>query len=176
MKKTLTVIAVLAAIFAGTSFIAQAATPAKSGADCKKVNASATVKNQNVTNQSTTFKCVKVGKKLVWNKGVVNYQVKSLLTVSQVWAGSKVTLSILDSNGVACDSSAVASECSGFYLGWNASFNDDNRTVSYDKDSTSISGLQIGDKGVFQLMWQERPGAADSMPIVVKTFPFSYNY
>ena len=176
MKKTLTVIAVLAVIFAGTSFIAQAASPARAGADCKKVNASATVKNQNVTNQSTTFKCVKVGKKLVWNKGVVNYQVKSLLTVSQVWAGSKVTLSILDSNGVSCDAYAVASECSGFYLGWNASFNDDNRTISYDNNTTSISGLQIGDKGVFQLMWQERPGAADSMPIVVKTFPFNYNY
>jgi hypothetical protein len=172
MKKTFAIVAVIAAIFASTTFVAQAATPARSGADCKKVNTLATVQNQNVTNQSTTFKCVKVGKKMVWNAGVVNYKVKTLLTVSQVWTGSKVTLSILDSNGVACESSAVASECSGFYLGWSANFDDANRTVSYG-ESTSISGMQIGDKGSFQLKWQEK---ADSMPIIVKTFPFSYNY
>jgi len=176
MKKTFTIFAVFALIFSSTSFASQAATPARAGADCKKVNVSATVKNQNVTNQSTTFKCVKVGKKLVWNKGVVNYQVKTLLTVSQVWAGSKVTLSILDSNGVACDSNAVASECSGFYLGWDANFNDSDRVVTYDYETTSISGLQIGDKGNFKLVWQEKPGADGSMPIVVKNFPFNYNY
>ena len=172
MKKTFAIVAVIAAIFASTSFVAQAATPAKSGADCKKVNTSAVVQNQIVTNQSTTFKCVKVGKKMVWNAGVVSYKVKTLLTVSQVWTGSKVTLSILDSNGVACESSAVASECSGFYLGWSANFDDANRTVSYG-ESTSISGMQIGDKGSFQLKWQEK---VDSIPIIVKTFPFSYNY
>lgn len=176
MKKFLTIFATFALIFSSTSFVAQAASPARSGADCKKANASATVQNQNVTNQSTTYKCVKVGKKLVWNKGVVNYKVKTLLTVSQVWSGSKVTLSILDSNGVACDSSAVASECTGFYLGWKANFDDSKRTVTYGKDSTSISELQVGDQGSFQLMWQEKQGADGSMPIVVKNFPFSYNY
>ena len=176
MKKILTVIAAFALIFAGTTGVAQAATPAKSGAECKKVNTSATVPNLSVTNQSTTFKCVKVGKKLVWNKGVVNYKVKTLLTVSQVWAGSKVTLSILDSNGVSCDSSAVASECSGFYLGWNANFNDSTRTISYGDKTTSISGMQIGDKGSFQLMWQEKSGPDGTMPVVVKNFPFNYNY
>jgi hypothetical protein len=69
MKKLLTFITI---IFFFVSSIgsahAQKITP---GSTCK-------VHNQKVTNQNKVYTCIKSGKKLVWNKGVVTIKTRSL--------------------------------------------------------------------------------------------------
>ena len=67
-----------------------------------------------------------------------------------------VDVSVVDANGVACENS-VNPDCTGYYLGWRMSFNDDDRTIDYSGPKTRISGLQPGDSGAFQLMYQETP-------------------
>ena len=106
-------------------------------------------------------------------------EVRTLLTISQKWVGNSVALSILDSDGVSCDSFEPSEECKGFYIGWRANFNDEDRVVEYGADpntETIISGLQVGDEGVFLLMYQDVLGSADSTPGAIKEFPFSYGY
>jgi hypothetical protein len=105
--------------------------------------------------------------------------VNTLLSISQRWVGNSVSLSILDSEGVSCDSLEPSEECQGFYIGWRANFNDDDRIVEYGvgpNAETIISELQIGDEGAFLLMYQEVPGSEDSTPNVIKEFPFSFGY
>ena len=103
--------------------------------------------------------------------------VSSLLSISQIWVGNSVSLSILDSNGVSCDSPEQSEECQGFYIGWRANFNDEDRNVEYTLNrETIISDLQIGDEGAFLLMYQDDLGSQDSVPQVIKEFPFSYGY
>jgi hypothetical protein len=103
-------------------------------------------------------------------------EVTTLLKISQVWRGNSVSLSILDSNGQSCEAQVQSQECQGFYIGWRANFNDSDRVVEYGFPETVISDLQVGDQGAFLLMYQEVPGPGGSDPIVVKEFPFSYNY
>ncbi len=176
MKKSLAAISLSLILLSGFALPAEAAKLPSAGASCTSKGATAVVKNNVITNQSTTFTCTKVGKKVLWDKGVTSLQVKSLLNVSQKWSGSSVALSILDSNGLPCDTYAVATECYGFYLGWSANFIDSDRKVSYGNNTTTISGLQQGDKGAFELMYQQTPGPNGTTPIVVKQFAFDYDY
>jgi hypothetical protein len=43
-------------------------------------------------------------------------------------------------------------------------------------DETVISGLQLGDKGDFLLMYQSTPGSSTVQPLAVKNFPFNFDY
>jgi hypothetical protein len=176
MKKAFATISVTVALLSALALPAQAATPVAAGATCKTNAAVSVVKNKVITNQSTTFTCKKVGKKLLWDKGVVNLKVKTLLSVSQVWSGSSVALSLLNSKGALCQTLVVGDECYGFYLGWSANFEDSSRTITSANETSTIAGLQPGDRGAFQLMYQENPGPNGSAPIVVKQFPFNYDY
>ena len=67
-RRRIAIIAVSAMLIAGMAGTgAEAATP-KAGAACTKAGTTSVVKT---TKQQTKFTCVKSGKKLVWNKGVV---------------------------------------------------------------------------------------------------------
>lgn len=175
MKKLIAV--ALMASLLGMGLPAQSAT-VKAGATCKSAGATATVKASPGKNKSQVFTCVKQKGKLVYGPARDVYKIKSLLNVSQVWTGNSVKLSITDSlgNDCAANSRTVGSECYGFYLGWDANFKDEERTVDYSKiETTTISGLQIGDRGVFQLKYQD-PADTASPITIVKEFPFSYGY
>ena len=175
MRKALAAAAIAAALLISSAVPAQAATPAAAGAPCKTKNATSVVNSKVNTVTSTKFKCVASGKKLVWDKGVVTIAVKTTLSISQVWTGNSVSLSIRDSKGALCDTYAVGTECYGFYTGWRSNFQDSARTVKSDNAESTISGLQLGDKGDFLLMYQSTPGSS-VMPLVVKNFPFNYDY
>ena len=149
------------------------ASTAKSGGPCAQAGQKVTVYDKKVPNRGKTFTCVKSKNGLKFGPAVTAVKIKSLLAISQVWKGNSVSLSLLDSQGKSCDSATKSSECTGFYIGWRASFNDSDRTVTYGQIDTVISGLKVGDQGAFQLMYQESQNAT---PIVVKEFPFSYNY
>jgi hypothetical protein len=175
MRKALAAATIAAALLISSAVPAQAATPAAAGAPCKTKNATSVVNSKVNTVTSTKFKCVTSGKKLVWDKGVVTIAVKTTLSISQVWTGNSVSLSIRDSKGALCDTYAVGTECYGFYIGWRSNFQDSARTVKSDNAESTISGLQLGDKGDFLLMYQSTPGSS-VMPLVVKNFPFNYDY
>ena len=103
--------------------------------------------------------------------------IQTNLEITEEWNGNSVTLSLFDSEGNNCalDVTKVGSECYGFYIGWSANFSDDDRVVDYSKvETTTISELQVGDSGNFQLMYQN-PEDLNSPVSVVKEFPFSYN-
>lgn len=176
MRKALAAAAIAAALLISSAVPAQAATPVAAGAACKTKNATSVVKSKVNSVTSTKFKCVTSGKKLVWDKGVVTIAVKTTLSISQVWTGNSVSLSIRDSKGALCDTHAVDTECYGFYIGWRSNFQDSERTVKSDNTESAISGLQLGDKGDFLLMYQSSPGSSSVMPLVVKNFPFNYDY
>jgi hypothetical protein len=173
MKRNIIMALVLAAACLVPATTAVAKT-AKAGDPCATAGKKVTVYNKTLPNRGKTFTCVKTKSGLKYGPAVETVRIKSLLTVSQVWKGNSVTLSILDSQGTSCEIPANTSEeCKGFYLGWRASFKDADRTVTYGESQTTISGLEIGDRGAFHLMYQENQNAA---PIVVKEFPFSYGY
>jgi hypothetical protein len=171
MKKFLSILAIVILALNPTS----ASAAAKSAGDpCKK--SGYTVISQINTNKSVKLTCTKVGKKFVYKQTETIYKVKTLLTISQVWKGNKVELSLLDSAGENCGPKVweVGHECQGFYIGWRSNFDDNNRVVDYSSDVvTIISGLQPGDAGAFQLMYQEN---IDATPLVVKEFIFSFDY
>jgi hypothetical protein len=103
--------------------------------------------------------------------------IQTNLEITEEWNGNSVTLSLFDSEGNNCaiDARTVGSECYGFYIGWSASFNDADRVVDYSiVETTTISELQVGDSGNFQLMYQN-PEDQNSPISVVKEFPFTYN-
>jgi hypothetical protein len=107
----------------------------------------------------------------------VDPTIQTNLEITEEWNGNSVTLSLFDSEGNNCalDVTEVGSECYGFYIGWSANFNDDDRVVDYSNvETTTISELQVGDSGNFQLMYQN-PEDLNSPVSVVKEFPFSYN-
>lgn len=149
------------------------ASTAKPGGPCAKAGQKVTVYDKKMPNRGKSYTCVKSKDGLQFGPAVAAVKIKSLLVISQVWKGNSVSLSLLDSQGKSCESAAKSSECTGFYIGWRASFNDNDRTVTYGQTDTIIAGLKVGDQGSFQLMYQE---SENSTPIVVKEFPFSYNY
>jgi hypothetical protein len=103
--------------------------------------------------------------------------IQTNLEITEEWNGNSVTLSLFDSEGNNCaiDVRTVGSECYGFYIGWSANFNDADRVVDYSiVETTTISELQVGDSGNFQLMYQN-PEDQNSPISVVKEFPFAYN-
>lgn len=103
--------------------------------------------------------------------------IQTNLEITEEWNGNSVTLSLFDSEGNNCaiDVRTVGSECYGFYIGWSANFNDADRVVDYSiVETTTISELQVGDSGNFQLMYQN-PEDQNSPISVVEEFPFTYN-
>ena len=122
------------------------------------------------------YTCRMVNGKLRYSKGAPVAKISTQLVVSQVWRGNQVTLSILNSDGVSCTDAAAQAEveCQYFYLGWSANFLDSDRTVSYSEDGihTIISGLQIGDTGWFEVMY-DNPDDSE-IPFWVKRFRFTY--
>jgi hypothetical protein len=103
--------------------------------------------------------------------------IQTNLEITEEWNGNSVTLSLFDSEGNNCalDVRKVGSECYGFYIGWSANFSDDDRVVDYSVvETTTISELQVGDSGNFQLMYQN-PEDLNSPISVAKEFPFAYN-
>ena len=178
MKRNFLMIFVLVIACMFPAFSASATT-AKSGGPCTKAGLKVTVYDTKLPNRGKVYTCVKAKSGLKFISGFTTVKVKSLLTISQVWKGNSVSLSLLDAQGNSCETNAgQASECTGFYIGWRASFKDTDRTVKYEQGNTVtvLSGLKIGDIGAFQLMYQETPGANGSQPIVIKEFPFHYNY
>jgi hypothetical protein len=94
---------------------------------------------------------------------------------TQIWSGDSVSLLLTDSKGRNCVglSAIEGEECFGFYFGWTANFEDKDRVVNYeDGIYTTISGLQPGDGGTFDLLHV----ADDSSPqYKVREYAFAYN-
>lgn len=147
---------------------------AKTGGACATAGQKVTVYDKVLPNRGKTYTCVKSKSGLRFGPAVETAKIKSLLTISQIWRGNSVKLSILDAQGNSCEVKTNTSpECKGFYLGWRANFKDEDKTIVYNDLETTISGLMVGDRGAFRLMYQENQSA---MPIVVKEFPFYYDY
>lgn len=66
-----------------------------------------------------------------------------------------VEITVKDKSGAECVA-FVNPDCTGYYIGWRMNFDDSDRQVNYD-GTTRISGLQSGDSGYFQLMYEETP-------------------
>lgn len=66
-----------------------------------------------------------------------------------------VEITVKDKSGAECVA-FVNPDCTGYYIGWRMNFSDDDRQVSY-QDTTTIAGLESGDSGYFQLMYEETP-------------------
>lgn len=175
MKKSITALALVLMFALSAPAPAQAASP-KGGAKCTSVGEVKTVFSNSKVQKGKSFVCVKNNKKIYWSKAEVVPRIQSKLSVSQVWKGNAVELSLLDSSGTNCGLSAnkEIGECKGFYIGWGATFKDEDRKVDYSKeDVTTISDLELGDKGYFYLMYQAAEGAN---PVIVKGFAFNYSY
>lgn len=66
-----------------------------------------------------------------------------------------VEITVRDKTGKECVA-FVNPDCTGYYIGWRMNFDDSDRQVNY-QGITRISGLQSGDSGYFQLMYEETP-------------------
>jgi hypothetical protein len=66
--------------------------------------------------------------------------------------GNAIEILLKGSNGATCPQ-----PCNGYYLGWNADFNDSNRTITYSSAANGykdiIGGLRVGDSGQLLLMY-----------------------
>lgn len=95
------------------------------------------------------------------------------LQFKQDWNGNSVSVALFDSQNQNCIglSGVEDEECFGYYFGWSANFEDKDRVVKYE-DLTTISSLQVGDKGNFILLYQ---AADNSEQYQVSEFPFEYN-
>ena len=85
--------------------------------------------------------------------------------------GDAVAVVVVDAAGNTCVNSENP-ECAGFYLGWQANFEDSTKNIEY-ADPTIINGLNPGDMIDFELMYQEVAGGSEIA--VVKTYPFVFN-
>ena len=165
------IILAIACLVPATTAVAKTA---KTGGPCVTAGQKVTVYDKILPNRGKTYTCKKTKSGLKFGPAVETVKIKSLLTISQVWKGNTVSLSILDAQGNSCEVSTNTSpECKGFYLGWRANFKDEDKTIVYGELETVISGLNIGDRGAFRLMYQENQNAT---PVVVKEFPFYYDY
>jgi hypothetical protein len=61
-------------------------------------------------------------------------------------------------------------------MGWRTNFKDPDRTVEYLEGKTVISGMKMGDSGVFELKYQDESDPKFKTPLIVKEFPFNYGY
>lgn len=95
------------------------------------------------------------------------------LQLKQEWNGNSVSVALYDSQGQDCAglSGVEGEECFGYYFGWSANFEDKDRVVDYG-DVTTISSLQIGDKGKFLLL---HVASDNSNQYYVNEYPFEYN-
>ena len=97
------------------------------------------------------------------------------LQLTQKWDGNSVTVVLTDSKGQNCIglSALQGEECFGFYFGWSANFQDEDRSITYDSAHRQIlSKLEVGDQGNFQLLYQE---SDNSENYLVREEPFAYN-
>ena len=85
--------------------------------------------------------------------------------------GNSVAVLVTDAAGNTCVNSENP-DCAGFYLGWQANFDDSTKTIEYD-DPTVIDGLNPGDMIDFELLYQDVAGGSEI--IVVKIYPFVFN-
>lgn len=175
MKKVLAISAILLMLMGGST-AATAATTSKAGVACKTVGATVTIYANTQVNKGLTYTCTKSGNKTAFDKGTPAYRVRTTLNLSQTWQGNSVSLSILDSSGKVCDTLAVGTECSGFYIGWRSNFNDSTKNIVSANATSSIGGFNLGDKGAFLLMYQQVTGPNGTTPIVVKEYPFDFDY
>lgn len=78
-----------------------------------------------------------------------NSGVSERLTFS--YNGNSIEILLKGSNGAVCPQ-----PCNGYYLGWNADFDDSDRTITYSSSSNGykdiISRLRVGDSGQLLLM------------------------
>lgn len=170
----LTVVLSFAGLVGVPTLSAGAASTPVAGGACGVVGAKSVVGSPSV-NQILTYTCVTAGKKKVWSAPKTTYQITTAINLTQAWTGNSVALSLVDSKGHAClqyqGSEPAGSECSGFYIGWQANWTDANRQIT-NGTVTTISGLQPGDKGNFYIAYQ---ASANAPVILVKFFPFSYD-
>ena len=165
-------------LFAAMGFTPESAAAAQQvrrGQSCQTVGEQVTVYAPGA-NKGKTYTCRMSNGKLKYGKPEVSYRIRSLLTISQVWQGNRVTLSLLNSSGVSCTQAAAQaeSECKNFYIGWESTFESGSFSVTYpDENLTVLSGFPQGSHGYFHLMYED---PANPGPLVVKRFPFTYDY
>ena len=176
MKKTLTTLALVTMLSLAVPSPAIAAAP-KVGAKCTTSGETKTIYANASINKGKSYTCTTKNKRTVWAAPQVTNRIQTKLSISQVWRGNSVALSLLDSSGNDCslDANQIAgAECKGFYIGWVANFDDAKRVIDYSKpEVTTISGLELGDKGQFLLMYQE---TQTSTPVRIKGFEFNFDY
>jgi len=163
--------------------VATAASEVRKGQACKVAGKTVTFFSDEYANKGKIYTCRIIGGKLKYGKPVVTYRFKTLLTISEVWRGSQVTLSLLNSDGISCTraETQTVGECKNFYIGWEANWQgtcscDDAVLVSYaDEDLTVISGIPVGAKGSWYIAHHDSSDPSD-VPIIVKRFAFKYDY
>ena len=71
--------------------------------------------------------------------------------------GNSIEILLKGSNGATCPQ-----PCNGYYLGWSADFNDNDRTITYSSSANGykdiIGGLRVGDSGQLLLMYSGSGG------------------
>lgn len=71
--------------------------------------------------------------------------------------GNAIEILLKGSNGATCPQ-----PCNGYYLGWSADFNDNDRTITYSSSANGykdiIGGLRVGDSGQLLLMYSGSGG------------------
>ncbi len=82
--------------------------------------------------------------------------------------GNAIEILLKGSNGATCPQ-----PCNGYYLGWSADFNDNDRTITYSSSANGykdiIGGLRVGDSGQLLLMY-----SSGGAPQVRGRAPFIY--
>ena len=68
------------------------------------------------------------------------------------YSGNSIEILLKGANGATCPQ-----PCNGYYLGWSADFNDNDRTITYSSSGNGykdiIGGLRVGDSGQLLLMY-----------------------
>lgn len=71
--------------------------------------------------------------------------------------GNAIEILLKGSNGATCPQ-----PCNGYYLGWSADFNDNDRSITYSSSANGykdiIGGLRVGDSGQLLLMYSSGSG------------------
>ena len=88
----------------------------------------------------------------------------------------KFTLNAMTIQMFNADNSICVQPCRGYYLGWNANFDDNNRRIIYSSSSNGykdiIANLTAGDSGDLLVMYQANQSAN---PQIAARYPFAFN-
>ena len=88
--------------------------------------------------------------------------------LSYEYDGNSIKILLKDANGTVCPQ-----PCSGYYLGWEADFNDADRQITYSNSSNgytdTIGNLRVGDSGDLLLMYDDA-----GTPAIRGRVPFIY--